>query len=407
MNELQVHKLGKSDDSEKPPTTVEESRDVFQTPPPAKPMPGLRGNPPLPVGEPVMSIAATPSAHRPTKEADFTEEELKTLKTIPGWSPGMAIPENLADALASLSRSAKKEALDPNQLQPPVSQDTPPLKAPEPLDISQLPRAKQEELRQFMAESAARDEAAVEKAKRHISGAGSGVNEAISGASIKTVQLEDDREEATYAGTNVPKSGFGPTPEPVAAAEPELDTGLDSVRARECPHCGWNLAEPDALKIGSADKRRFIQCALGGISFEKVYDLVGGKLQVIFRELSPLEADKCYQAVYYLRNQEKVVSPQEFIEMLTRYRLCLQLKLIRTDETSHEFPTDLSGWDFEEDASGTKLPAICDQVFKEVVKNESLLRMVSRCLGDFNRLLAKLEANAQNSDFWKETESET
>lgn len=364
---------------------------AFQVPPPATATPGITGNPPLPPGQAV--TVPMPSG---MTAKDYTSEELATLSSIPGWSPGDAVPENLAQVLAEISHDARGETTDPSQIPLPVAEDTPPLIIPQAIDISQLPPEKQREVAALL------DHAQVKKAEAaqrpvNLDGAGPGINEAIAGQSVREVEIEDDRGATTYAGTDIPQSGLD--------SLPESRTGADQPLIVECPRCGWDLKEPDPVQPSMVDKQSYLMATAGGMLFQREYELFGGRMSVTFRELRPYEADEVFKQAYHERSEGKIQNPQEFFETLMRLRICLQLVVLVNADGANHFPSELKEWRGQPDKGEvTILPKVLEKIYKEAIRTESLNRVLSKALGHFNRMVNKLEENWYRPDFWEETE---
>lgn len=369
----------------------------FQVPPPAQAIPGLTGNPPLPGGVPV--VVTNPAPH-----------ERKVLEAL-GWKPGMAVPSDLAQQLAA-ARKAARESLGEMPL--PVPADTPPVRIPPETSIDSLPPAKQAELRAALQDAQMQMVAQRQPQPKFASGS---VADAVAQAE-RAVQhdtqsqlIDDDRQQPTYADTNIPKQAPPAAPEQ-AAPPPQFQTGLDiPVPLSECPHCGWDLGVPDNVMPSSADKQNFLQATLGNLPFEKVYFLMGDQLQVTVRSLRPEELDACYRQIYIERRRGEITTEKDFWESLMRCRNCLQVIHIRTPQLVHELPKSLEEWRTDNtpssDDEDTVVRMIRDHVYQNVLRTESIVRLVSAVVADFNRLVSKLEANAQNPDFWEPTPSAT
>ncbi len=370
---------------------------AFNVPPPAKPVPGITGNPPLPPGRPVgVKLPSTGM----TAE-DYTNEELTTLESIPGWEPGMPIPDNLQQILAEVSREARDETTDPDKIPLPVSADTPPLKVPKPVDVSQLPPDKQREIMAGLDRAQAAAQAASEPDSM-IDAAGPGVSEAVSGLGVREVEVVDDIGQPTYVGTDVSQE---PPQSPGMDQPAGARTGAQDALMGECPHCGWDLKEPDPIQPEMADKQRYLVAISGGLIYQKPYRLFGDQMTLVVRELRPNEVDEIFKEVWHQRTAGKINTPQEFFELSTRYRVCLQLVSLMTADTSNTFPETLTDWGGQlGKGQVTVLPNILEQVYDKALKTESLLRVITKVVGNFNRLVAKLEDNWHRPDFWGEIE---
>lgn len=373
----------------KPPEAA--GKDVFQTAPPAKQI--KAGVLPLPPGELVKATGG------------YTDEELRTLQTIPGWTPEKGVPSNLPDVLEQV-RASVAEDMDHANLAPPVDLDTPPLHVPKAIDISKLPPEERDRVLSSIQAAEVLTKQKREQAANSVTNlapGARGVNEAISGQNIREIDIADDREEPTYAGTDIPKAA-APTPGERKASR----TGATEPLLKNCPHCQWPLAQPDIPEPDLEDRHRYLESVLGQTAFQKHYKLLGDKLSVVFRELSPIEVDLCYKQAHLLRRAGKVDSYEDFFELLQRFRLALQLVEIRTPDIVHNFPLTVEAWgetcgEPVETVDGTILPRIVEALYSEIIKTETMGTMLGKELARFNRLLAKLEANAHNENFWSTT----
>lgn len=368
---------------------------VFKTPPPATPLPGIKGNPPLPVG-------------RPVSTALYTEAELSTLQSIPGWKPGDDPPDGLADIIAEVLGDDGQNIRDYNVVGPPVDPATPPLNVPEAVDLNRLPPEKRREILARLNQLKVRRQAEMDMAEQLVPGAAPGLNEAIQGQNVREITLADDTQSNTIAGTDIPKSALkssertqSPTTE---TTEPVSGTGADARIITNCPRCDFDLTKPDSVEVTDGDKQRFLMASLGNQPFQRIYKLLNDSLIVTLRELRPPELDAIYRQVYSERQRNLIASPQDFFETLMRYRLCLQLVDLRTVERVVTFPDSLKAWGGDAvPPNPTTLPTILDKVTEDAIATESLQRMLGNLLSEFNRLVAKLEANSQTPDFWKGT----
>ena len=165
------------------------------------PPPPSTGVPPLPPGELVKATGG------------YTDEELRTLQTIPGWTPEKGVPSNLPDVLEQV-RANVAEDMDHDNLAPPVDLDTPPLHVPKAVDISKLPPEERDRVLSSIQAAEVLTQQKREQAANNVTNLAPnarGVNEAISGKNIRNIDLADDRDEPTYAGTDIPKTA-APTP---------------------------------------------------------------------------------------------------------------------------------------------------------------------------------------------------
>jgi len=365
--------------------TASGTGDIFQTPPAGR----AKNRMPLPPGEIVKAVGG------------YTDEELATLRTIPDWTPEKGVPSNLPDLLEPVRQTQEEiaEDMDLNHMSPPVPMDTPPLKVPRAVDISKLPPDEQERILGGMREAeqaSARRSADQASLVQNLAPGASGINEAISGRNVRDIDITDDRKDATYAGTDTTKT-----------TGDSSRTGGTGSLLKQCPHCHWELNQPDIPDPDIADRQLYLQSLLGEQPFQKQYRLLGGALTITFRELSPREIDLCYKQAHLMRKAGKLDSYEDFFEVLTRFRICLQLVQLGTPETVHNFPTSAAEWAGSEPVetpTETVLPRIEESLYADVIKTETLNTLVGGELSRFNRLLAKLAANSHNENFWSATE---
>jgi hypothetical protein len=65
------------------------------------------------------------------------------------------------------------------------------------------------------------------------------------------------------------------------------------------------------------------------------------------------------------------------------------------------------GQPLPKEGEDTIVRQIRDYIYANVLRTETLVRLVAATVADFNRLVTKLEANAANPDFWEATSSAT
>jgi hypothetical protein len=250
------------------------------------------------------------------------------------------------------------------------------------------------------------------------------------------LEIEDDRPQrqppAATPTQDAPTEGprQAPSAAPAAKAEKEkekekyrTETGAE-VQPSFCPHCLWDLSQPDVPEPPYADKMSFLHALLGARCWSKEYELFGGAVTVVFRTLTPREIDTVYKQAFSDRALGKLPTEVDFWEKINRYRLFLQLQQLRSNGLPdqggffHDLPDALSKstnesgtgfWWKDDDGSyllqqdATPLPRIEEYIIREVLKTEAVFRVVNNTCHQFNRLVAKMEAMAYHSDFWRPT----
>lgn len=217
-------------------------------------------------------------------------------------------------------------------------------------------------------------------------------------------------------------------PPPMAEEEPEQpeedetdEAPMPSTVNHLCVQCGWDQSIPVIAEPEHKDKIAFLQAVIGQKVFSKRYTMFGNMLRVTFRTLTIKEIDSLYQETFRAQKEGIIVTTADYYEYLNRLRLYLQISSLSATSsalhlklpeglTEETHPGVKSYWDTflkREDkfVEGKSLvQQISEYVVTEVLKTEHLQRTVTHECNKFNRLVAKLEACVDNSDFWKEIE---
>lgn len=359
----------------------------FVPPPPAG---GVKGRPPIPKNVPVF----TPDP------AALTEAERQTLQAV-GWKPGEEITGNVTDLIAAVraENDSEKEGEFAR-----LAASGRPAVAFDPVDESALSPEQQAEVRRRMAETIAAGKRAAQ-VKADLT-ATAGMPDAVKAAlrvaeAPAGIEVEDDR------------AGRAGPPDPTAPA-PRADTGLAPSHPGNCPHCGWDQAVPDDAGVTPGDKTTFLHAVLGEKPFTKDYPLYGGQVTVTFRTLTAQEIDTVFAQVFHEKKKGEIVTDMDFYEKVNRYRLYLQVQTVRSNAFQHDFPAGFTTRTNPGADSHYELPAnlpegetglrlVEEHVRGAALKTETMTRTVTLASRTFNRVVAKLEAFADNPDFWHAT----
>ena len=217
-------------------------------------------------------------------------------------------------------------------------------------------------------------------------------------------------------------------PPPMAEEEPEQPTEDEEAQTlgpatvnHMCVQCGWDQSIPVIAEPEHKDKIAFLQAVIGQKVFSKRYTMFGNMLRVTFRTLTIKEIDSLYQETFRAQKEGIIVTTADYYEYLNRLRLYLQISSLSATSsalhiklpeglTEETHPGVKSYWDTflrKENKlveSKSLVQQISEYVVTEVLKTEHLQRTVTHECNKFNRLVAKLEACVDNSDFWKEIE---
>ena len=318
--------------------------EVFDVPKPAK-APGFAGDMPLPVGE-VM------------KPVRYTDAEKAVLEKL-GVKEGDAIPADLAQRLGSVGERLTQEALAAPQLE-----NRPPLKMPEPVPIDSLTADHQAQIQQALKEASVLASKANTDSPPVLS-------------PEKVIEIKNDLKDQPAVEAGQGEGGLAGSSSPFVPSF--------------CPHCNWELSQQDIPDPDEDTKIWYLQAILGNVPFEKTYSLMGNMVELTFRELTMSQNDWIFnQAGQEMKaNQDSTVD--QFLEVVRRYRLCLQLKSVKVGETFFEIPGD---------GEKPRLKELFDLLIKEVLNSASLVNLASRKADEFNRLISKLEAAADRENFW-------
>lgn len=375
-----------------------------RVPLPAKGLPpGVTGVPPLPgPGRVVSSIA--PSS--------LTPLERKTFEAA-GWTEDVPIPANAAQLLAESQTRYREE-----EVMLPVGPGTPAVEF-DPQPMANLTPERQQEFRQKMAHAAQMMKAQATTTPVAPQSSIPGLAEAQ--AMADRVQMQNQVDD-TIEITDVPEAE---PPEPPVqrtqtsqspSSKPASDTGAD-IRSDVCPHCLVDRRDAQVAEPPYADKLAFLQAMCGQRPWTKSYELYGGNAILTLRTLTIREVNELYRQTYEDQRSGKFENEVDFYEQLNRYRLFLQIIAFRwmgADGFNHDLADALTPdtnefgtgfWDRKplNEQEDPILPRIEKFMIDEVFKTEQLLRAVNLVCGGFNRLAAKMEAVAQDSDFWKPT----
>jgi hypothetical protein len=399
-------------------------------PPPAKRIPGVTGNPPLPQGKIV-------------KVSQLSEREQRELGVVfPGWEYA-DLPEKTPEIMQAV-RDALAEISQPEL---PVPPGTPPTKA-QFREITSLPPDMQAKVQREIYQALAEERAQRQEAAREARPMPSHVAQALSEIEQSSPQVVDDRPRVKPAAVPVDNpvgariNARGEAYLPEAPAAPPLDIGNQepvkstpvkpvvdgptfvdeesqtgiNVKHEFCPHCGFNQSIPDDVTVSSTDSENYVLCLLGEKPFIKKLAILNGLATITVRDLTIAEIDMIYAQVKIDANKDRIRNIAERHEMIDRYRLCLQLQAISSSQSdlNRTFPEGLSPsatpyaqsfWETDPDPEETPLWAIYQYMFKTVFRNESMGRIVGHAVRQFNRLVAKMEATNFTRDFWSPTES--
>lgn len=385
------------------------------------------------VRKPVPPAAKPATAPRPVPTgpippggapAHITPETQRQLEAV-GWQPGQVIPANLSKKIQQLQARVNQEIA----AGPPVPPDH---KPPQPrmVDITEWPAHAQEELRQFMAaaqqkaeQQAARDaqEAAIDAEAP--TGASPSVAAAYKQARMRELETGPGHTipgipTETEGGGKVHTSGILPIfqeqPElpggQEAAEQPQAPPKQDGIKvaaeaeahARLCPRCNWDMKMEFDVSPTAKDREVFVAGILAQTRFRKEVELLGGRVKVTFRTLNSSEAEVLYSEMRRLVRDGEVFGDAEYFMTLQGFRLTLGVeKVVIDDEVRGEVPEyDRFEAEPAEAERKSKLKLMQEYLWKTVIPQEPLRRVVAQQHRYFQRLTEALEAQTSVPDFW-------
>lgn len=388
------------------------------TPPGAAPdMPDLMRVSPLQMPKPGKLVKAT-----------LLESDKQFFATM-GVDAENGLPDNMAQGLAQI-RAQLAEEMNPDNIRVPgVNPDHPPLDV-KMVELSSLPPEKQVEyakaLQTFVA--TARKEEADRKADNQTKASiAPGVADAYKSIRNQIVdkpapekqkpgtivvgqlEIEDDTQAATYAGTDVPK------PAPKEQTEPtQGGSSGGAALPKHCPHCMWDLSITDDAVPTEEDKTAYLDAWLGLRQFTKQYSIMQGRITMELRTISPSERDACFIAAEREAKALGLVddNPLRMNNVLRaqHYMLAVQLTHFKSAQHDYEFPESLSDWPMPANKPGDPVPQLSDRaeaamawMQEHIIKSDSVLRLLWSISLRFGRLILNLEAASNDADFMQAT----
>ena len=314
--------------------------------------------------------------------------DLKTFFEQLGWKDGDPVP-NLAAVVEEIQQE-QTEALDST-----AASDAPIVQPGETLDFEQLSDEHQERLIAAMKEAKEQSQRLDEQASKLVdTPSGDGINEAIQVASV----IDDDIEIVNTDEEDLDDEDD---------EDDEKDLrGKDEAGAFDptCPNCGWDTTNHEAIKVLETDKYSFMASVLGESRFYKDIELFGGAMTVRYRTLMTQEADLALEQCSNDYRDGVIEDQNSFFRKHADYRLCMGVDKIVVQERTHAIPpVDEIEWDKPKagEPRQTALPTLLNYVGLHILKNESVRRVVGMAHQKFQRLVERMEANVDNSDFWK------
>lgn len=258
----------------------------------------------------------------------------------------------------------------------PANPNTPPLKLPKEIDISELPLAQQQQI--FKS---------IEEAQKKL--------EATPLGHLTNPSLSDlITQSKKYADKSVT----------VEEEKVEIKSEAGSVGvSTNCSHCGWPSNVEDVTAT-TEDKYNFIQSVLGQIRFKKTYRLLDDRLRVTFRSITSFEADLIFRQLSLELKNGKLETTTQYYENMLTYNLICSLDKIESDQTGVIECPEIKDYKVDVNNENTCLVSIAPIVLETALPINSTRRSIIVQMARFTRLLEHLEARIDDEGFWKATE---
>lgn len=360
-----------------------------RVPPPARPIPGITGNPPLP---------PKPVAVKRT----LTDVERAALVKV-GWDDSMPLPNDIRPALEAASQAFVEEQ---DEIVLPVDPRTPRPEIPKDVPYESLDAEAKKKVRDVFATAARLEEEAravddTDLRMQQIPGGAAAL--AATRGMVPELEIEDDSDKTTKE--TVPQAG----------------AALHTVQF--CPNCAHDMNLPAGPEPPYEKKMAFLHSILGQKPFFDDQTPFDGNVVITFRTLTTQEIEVIFKQAHIDREKGRAASDVDYWERVNRYRLFLQLVKFKTETHPHgfveDFPDGLSPetndmakkcWTSvlqEQAAEGETILPLIEQALignGKPLKTEHKFRICNNASNRFNRMVARLEAMVDNSDFWKPTE---
>jgi len=199
---------------------------------------------------------------------------------------------------------------------------------------------------------------------------------------------------ATFpAGTYVSPIPASPSPETVI--DMAGGSGATPAKLTHCPHCRWDLNRTDLPEPNIDDKRHYQAAFSTGSRFTKTVTLMGGHLQVTFRELKVAETTAIN--VQVSNESSPTLDAGSYMAKALNYMAAASIESVELGRQRRIMLPTLA------DIGGTKPVAdLLAWAHEHVAQNESLWRVLTSEFYAFRRVLEWLEANATSPDFYAE-----
>lgn len=303
----------------------------------------------------------------------FSDDTKRQLRAV-GWQEGDPLPPNFGEALAALrdevaQETAKAYADLPEKMAgyvPPTSKV---------VDITTLPLAKQQEIRDWLA--GYRNDVATLAAPQ---------------PEVQQPLVQAPAQPATQPAAQPIQPPTQPAPEADAV----------SISPTHCSRCQWPVNSPFNVVATDQDKQQFLISILSGESYQKQYDLLGGTVRLRLRSLSIPEVTAINLQLGYMVRAGIISGNLEYGLHNMLFRTVLGVAELKAGLNVLYTRTSLDAFATTHQPAGehpTVLPEYTETVTK-ALKSEPVVQIVNKTYREFQRLVELLEEKTGESAFW-------
>jgi len=205
---------------------------------------------------------------------------------------------------------------------------------------------------------------------------------------------DDDKEEAESDSVT----------EAAVEKEAKPDAAAGGLLVKEnCPRCNHKLDQP-VISVSDDDKHVFIASTIGGTRFTKEYAFFNKNIRVVFRELTPSEANFALRQLDIDAKNGVVIGEYDYFRKLVEYRLVMSVLLFhRQGQAPIEFE-EVSTLKYDKTKNETPIPGLLEFMDNDVFVTEHVRRTIGVNFMRFQRLVEMMEARAEDVDFFTKTE---
>lgn len=181
--------------------------------------------------------------------------------------------------------------------------------------------------------------------------------------------------------------------------------GTDT-RPSFCPHCNYDLVHPrEPIPIEASDRLAYLLAMDHGQRFVKEVVLYGGRMQVVFRSLTPRESDLAYRQTVLdsseaQRDSSLPTSGEGWYNLMI-YRLALGLQSISTTQGGKLEIEPFGSFMAQKQPGESDLRAYARTVLEAAFPTENLRRVIGDLFFKFDLLIERLDAQALEDPFWQ------